>query len=351
VIRYDGGCCCSFAGTGREVKSAARAARFHSPNAERIFVLSRRDWLSTLLGGAMLSAVRPVVAATQDAAASKQEPRFASGVEVVTISAAVTDAGGRLVTDLAQEEFEVFEDGVQQPITQFTKERVPVSLAVLLDISDSMVGQRTVDARAALDRFLFELLSRDDEFALVLFNHQPTIASGWSSDPATMTPALDALRGWGGTAIYDAVSAAIPLFDKRHRQRAAAVVISDGADTASDISVRELRSKLVRCDAFVYAIGIDREDPRALRTRINPYSLREFTDDTGGYTEVVKDTSELGSATARIAEELNKQYTIGYTPGRTPDSQFHGIRVRVKRPNLRVRARRGYIATPGKKRG
>ena len=305
--------------------------------------LSRRDWLAALMGGAVLPAILPGRPAAQ-------EPKFASGVEVVTISASITDAAGRLVTDLTQEEFEVFEDGVAQQITQFTKDRVPVSLAVLLDISDSMVGQRTNDARTALDRFLFELLSREDEFALILFNHQPTVASAWSSDPATVTPALDALRGWGGTAIYDAVAAAIPLFEKRRRQRAAAVVISDGADTASDITVRELRSKLLRCDAFVYAVGIDRDDPRALRTRINPYSLREFTDDTGGYTEIVKDTSELGAATERIADELNKQYTLGYTPGRQPDSQFHGIRVRVKRPGHRVRARRGYIATPGKKR-
>jgi len=129
------------------------------------------------------------------------------------------------------------------------------------------------------------------------------------------------------------------------------VVISDGSDTASDIQLRDLRSRLLRTDAFVYAIGIDRDDPRALRTRINPYSLRQITDDTGGYTEVVKETSDLGPATARIADELNKQYTLGYTPTQhKADSQFHGIRVRVKRAGHRVRARRGYIATPDRKR-
>ena len=171
---------------------------------------------------------------------------------------------------------------------------MPVSLAVLLDVSDSMVGLRLTDARQALDRFLFELLARDDEYALVVFNHQPTIAAPWTDDPAKVTPALDALRGWGGTAIYDAVNASLPLLDKRHRQRGAAVVISDGSDTASDIQLRDLRSRLLRTDAFVYAIGIDRDDPRALRTRINPYSLRQITDDTGGYTEVVKETERTG---------------------------------------------------------
>jgi VWFA-related protein len=275
--------------------------------------------------------------------------RFETEIEVVTVTVAVTDPEGRLVTDLAQDEFELFEDAKPQIITQFTRDRVPVSLAVLLDVSDSMVGMRLTDARQALDRFLFELLAREDEYALVVFNHQPIVASTWTDNPAKVTPALDALRGWGGTAIYDAVHSTLPLLDKRHRQRGAAVIISDGADTASDIQLRDLRSRMLRTDAFIYAIGIDRDDPRAMRTRINPYSLRQVTDDTGGYTEIVKDTSELGPATARIADELNKQYTLGYTPTRPPDSQFHGIRVRVKRANHRVRARRGYIATPGRR--
>ena len=302
-------------------------------------MVTRRDVLLSI--GALAGARAALAQPTQ---------RFETEIEVVTVTVAVTDAEGRLVTDLAQDEFELFEDGLPQTITQFTSDRVPVSLAVLLDVSDSMVGMRLTDARQALDRFLFELLSRDDEYALVVFNHQPTVASTWTDNPAKVTPALDALRGWGGTAIYDAVHATLPLLDKRHRQRGAAVIISDGADTASDIQLRDLRSRLLRTDAFVYAIGIDRDDPRAMRTRINPYSLRQISDDTGGYTEVVKNTSELGPATARIADELNKQYTLGYTPTRPPDDQFHGIRVRVKRAGHRVRARRGYIASLDKKR-
>ena len=123
--------------------------------------------------------------------------RFETRIEVVTVTVAVTDAEGRLVTDLAQDEFELFEDGLPQTITQFTSERVPVSLAVLLDVSDSMVGLRLTDARQALDRFLFELLAREDEYALVVFNHQPTVAAPWTDDPAKVTPALDALRGLG----------------------------------------------------------------------------------------------------------------------------------------------------------
>lgn len=303
---------------------------------------ARRRFLATLLLSAPLARGRSHATARAE---PLQRRRFSSGVELVTVTATVTDGKGRLVTDLSRDEFEIFEDGRPQAISQFSDARVPVSLAVLLDISQSMVGERLKDARTAIDRFLFELLEPADEFAVLVFNHEPTIVVRWTESADQVRPALDALRGWGGTAIYDAVQASIPLFDRRHRQRAAAVVISDGADTASDLTIRELRRRLLVTDAFIYAIAIDKEDPRALSRRVNPFALREITDDTGGYTAVVHDTSELGPATAQIAEELRHQYTLAYVPPQPPDDRFHGIRVRVTRAGHRVRARRGYVAS------
>ena len=313
-------------------------------------MLSRRALLTLMTAGWVLPAARGMAAPASAAqAAPPQRGKFRTGIEVVTISATVTDATGRLVTGLTADDFEIFEDGVRQPVTQCISARVPVSLAVLLDISDSMIGERLKDARRALDRFLFELLAKEDEYALVLFNHVPTIAARWTSDPEALRPALDAMHGWGGTAIYDAVNASLPLFGARHRQRAAGVIISDGADTASDIELPNLRAKLPACDAFFYAVAIDRDDPRALSTRVSPYALRSITDDTGGYTEIVKDISQLGPATARIADELNHQYTLGFTMPHPPDERFHSLRVRVTRPQHRVRARRGYVASSERK--
>jgi Ca-activated chloride channel homolog len=313
------------------------------PTRRDVLALLTGIWTARVLPLAGRSSGWPVESPSESS--QQGQPRFETGIEVVTVTATVTDAAGRLVTDLTAADFNIFEDGVQRQLTQCVTGRVPVSLAVLLDISDSMIGERLKDARRALDRFFFELLAKDDEYALVLFNHVPTIAARWTSDPEALRPALDAMRGWGGTAIYDAVNAALPLFDSRHRQRAAAVIISDGADTASDIRLSDLRAKLPKSDAFFYAVAIDRDDPRALSTRVNPYALRGVTDDTGGYTEVVKDTSELGPATARIAEELNHQYTLGFAMAHAPDDKFHSLRVRVTRPQHRVRARRGYVAT------
>jgi Ca-activated chloride channel family protein len=275
------------------------------------------------------------------------DPRlFQSGIEVTSITATVTDRDGHLITGLAREAFEVFEDGTRQTITQFTSERVPVGLGVLLDNSDSMFGKRMEDARAAVDRFLFELLDPTDEFFLMAFNHRPRPLTGWTRAQPELRRALDSLRPNGGTSIYDTIVEALPLLEVRTRPRGAVVLISDGADTASTNSLRDLRSALLRTDAFVYAIAIDPPDRRAINTRVNAQALREITAETGGRTEVVQSSSQLVEATARIAEELNSQYVIGYTSPRGADGQFHSIRVRVAGADYRVRARNGYVATP-----
>jgi VWFA-related protein len=272
------------------------------------------------------------------------ERPFRTGVDVVSITATVVDANGGYVSGLTRGDFEVFEDGQPQPITHFTGERVPVSLGLLLDVSDSMYGQRIKDARAAVSTFLLELLSPDDEFFVIAFNHAPRTLMQWSHTPDQVSARLEGLRPSGGTAIYDSVLTALPLFEVRSRQRAAVVLISDGADTASDATVRDVRSSLLRSDAFVYAVAIDPPDTRPINAKVNPYTLREMTDDTGGRTEVVHDTADLGAATRRIADDLNHQYVFGYTSSKKPDGQYHSIRVKVAGEGLRVRARRGYVA-------
>jgi Ca-activated chloride channel family protein len=271
---------------------------------------------------------------------------FRSGIEVTSITATVRDVAGRLVPDLPGEAFEVFEDGEPQTVTQFTHDRVPISLGVLLDVSDSMFGQRIHDARIAVQRFLFELLNPSDEFLIVAFNHRPHVLTGWTNAPGVVRQALDALRPSGGTAAYDAVLATLPLLERRNRQRAALLLISDGADTASNATLREVRAALNRSDAFVYAIAVDPPEPQPINTRVNPTTLRELTDDSGGRTEVVHNTLDLITATARIAEELNSQYVLGYTSSRGADGQYHTIRVRVRGSEHRVRARNGYVAGP-----
>lgn len=290
------------------------------------------------------------VLAAQDERLRDQRP-LRSSVELTTVTATVTDKDGRLVTGLPREAFQVFEDGDPQAIAQFTHERVPVALGLLLDASDSMFGQRIKDARAAVEHFLFELLHPDDRFFLLAFNHEPHVLTKWTASAGDVRRALDEVRPFGGTAIYDAIIAGLPLMERRDRQRAAIVVVSDGADTASDATVREARTALLRSDAFVYAIAIDSPDRQPINTRVNAEALREITSQSGGLTQIVHDAAGLDAATRTIAEELNSQYLIGYSSTRGADGQFHSIRVRVRGGEYRVRARNGYVAVPPTKPG
>jgi Ca-activated chloride channel family protein len=281
-------------------------------------------------------------------AALTRAQTFRGSVTTVEIPVTVTDNNNRLITGLTRDDFEVFEDGDQQPVTQFSDKRTPVSVGVLLDISDSMRGEPIVDARGALDRFMAELLDPGDEAFVGAFNHLPRILVPWTVPPSRLTGKLANERPTGGTAIYDAIFASAPMFQRRQRTRAAMIVISDGADTASDHSLPETREALRRSDAFVYAIAIDSATEQRVSTRVNPEALREITGPSGGYTEVVRSAEDLGPATQRIAEELNKQYTLGYATTRPQDGSWRTLRVRVKNHEYMARSRRGYFATPPK---
>ena len=293
----------------------------------------------------------PLVAAAVSIAVSGQpadrgDDFFRTGVEIVQMAVTVLDADGRLVGDLGRDDFAIFEDGQPQPLTHFTRERVPLSLGVVLDVSQSMFGQRIDDARLALDQFLTDRLDVGDEVFISVFNHEPSIAVPWTIGPRQLRNRLDDIRPWGGTSIYDAMMNALPLFGERKHPRAAVVLISDGSDTGSLADVRDVRRQLRRNSAFVYAIAIDAPDTRAINDRVNPFALREITTESGGYTEVVHDSPELGPATARIAEELNHQYMLGYRPTRPADGSYRSIRVRIAGRDHTVRTRRGYVADP-----
>jgi Ca-activated chloride channel family protein len=277
-------------------------------------------------------------------AAAAQKGTLRSSIELTVVTATVRDADGKLATDLPRESFEIYEDGTPVPVAQFTHERVPLGLGLLLDISDSMYGQRIKDAESAVERFLLHLLAPSDAFFVVAFNHEPRVLFGWQTAADGVHEALEKLKPSGSTAIYDALVAALPFIDNRPRERAAIVLITDGDDTASDTTLHDLRPALVRSDAFVYAIAIDTTEARWIAHRVNVQTLNEITGQSGGRTEVVRDTADLESATASIAEELNSQYVLGYSSPHPGDGQYHSIRVRVTGGTYRVRARNGYVA-------
>jgi VWFA-related protein len=312
-----------------------------------VIVLSRPLAALAVIG----TALGTVVLVAQVPQMPRAPRTLRSSIEVTAVTVTVRDADGRLVPDLPSDAFSIFEDGNPQAITQFAHDRVPVGLGLLLDVSDSMFGQRIRDARAAVERFLLELLTQEDALFVMTFNHQPHLLTPWTTpaEAASVRSALDTLRPSGATAIYDTVLAALPLIDRRPRDRAALVVVSDGEDTASDAALRDVRAALLRTDAFIYAVAIDSPSRRAINARVNAEALSEITNQTGGRTEVVRDTTDLAAATARIAEELNTQYVLGYSSPHPGDGKYHSIRVRVNREGYKVRSRNGYVAVPVKK--
>ncbi len=313
--------------------------------------------------------------------------RFKSGVELINVTATVTDASGRFVSDLKKEDFLVYEDDQLQTVTHFNAERVPVSLGIVLDTSGSMAGDKIRAAQSALNRFLYDLLNRDDELFLYRFSNDPLLLQSWTTDRALLSRALGRIVPNGGTAMYDAVAEAIPLAEEGKNRKKALLIISDGNDTSSRVDVREVKQLVRESEALVYAIGIDgdaepasRRQPRAPTRiplplpfppgrgrpgwptrqppmsggggiwgasddRVNVVALRDMTDDSGGRTEIVRDTGDLNPATASIANELNQQYYLGYASSGKKDGRWHTIRLEVRKGTYRVRARRGYMAS------
>jgi VWFA-related protein len=311
--------------------------------------------------------------------------RFRSGVELINVTATVTDNDSRFVSGLTKDDFAVYEDGVRQDVTHFSNERVPVSLGIALDASGSMTPDKMSSARSAIERFIYDLLGKDDELFFMEFSNRPFISQGWTVDRRAISRAVGNVNASGGTAMYDAVADAVPLAEKGQNRKKALLVISDGNDTNSATSVGELRQIIRESEVLVYALGVDgtertmtraappiqlpipfpfpgggrrpgggRMPPiigggggwsRASGERVNADALRQITDDTGGRTEIVRGFGDLDGATARIADELSKQYYLGYTSTGKKDGRWHTIRVEVKDRRYTVRARRGYVAS------
>ncbi len=271
---------------------------------------------------------------------------YRTQVELVQVQVTVTDRDGRLITNLERSDFTIREDNTDQTVALLSHERLPVSLGILVDISDSMYGKRIADARAALDRFVLDLLAQNDEAFLLVFNHAPRLVAPWTFPPRGLAHQLDDVKPFGGTAAYDAVVASLPLLGSRRNPRCGLVLVSDGEDNSSDHSLYDAIRDVDPTDAFVYAIAIDEPSGPAIARRFSPQALNDLTGPTGGYTEVINTSADLPQATERIANELNHQYTIAYMPNHSADGKYHSIRVRVRNGSYFVRARRGYWDRP-----
>jgi len=280
--------------------------------------------------------------------APQEVPKFRSGIDLINVTATVTDGDGRFVRDLNKDDFSVFEDGQLQTLTQFTRERVPVSLGILLDASGSMDVEKLKAAKDAIRHLVLNLLEKDDELFFVEFGFNARLTQGWTTDRKLIRHALeDVSHPSGDSAIYDAIALALPTAQEGRHIKKALLVISDGNDTRSLVTITELRRAILESDVLVYALGID-NPPRPRRPsgeRVNADALRQITDDTGGRTEIVRAATNLTAAITRIADELRQQYSLGYSTAVPKDGHWHELRVELRDRRMKARARRGFIAS------
>jgi Ca-activated chloride channel homolog len=264
----------------------------------------------------------------------------------------VTRENGSSVTDLKKDDFTLYEDGVRQTITHFSKDDAPVSAGVLLDISGSMKNKMAKAAEAATEFFKFA--NPEDEFFLVEFNTRARLASPFTRDWEGIAAQIAAARPSGMTAMLDAIHLAIAQIQHARNQRKALVVVSDGGDNFSRRSMRELRDTLIEGGVQVYALGVFDHDYAVKHTpeeRKGPSLLDEVAVETGGRTFPVVSLDRLPDIGVEIARDLRNQYVLGYSPaGQTADGKFHRVNLKLTTPDaenkLRTYYRQGYYA-PG----
>ena len=261
--------------------------------------------------------------------------QFGTSVNVVEVYASVTDAAGAPLQGLRRDQFTVFEDGQPQAVDTFVEADFPLSIAVALDRSLSMSGQRLQDARHAARVLLAELRPADQSMVIAISGEVEVVAP-LSTDRAPQHDAIERLDPWSTTALHDAIIAAIDRVQAGTGRRAL-VVLSDGSDRYSEAGVEQVLERARAADVMVYGVAL---------ARTRPPLFVDLSVATGGRSFEAHDRRALEEAMRQIARELRHQYLLGYTPARPLTEgrgEWRSIRVEVDVPGGRTRARQGYV--------
>jgi len=277
---------------------------------------------------------------------------FRAGVDLVSLNVSVTDGTARYVTDLTQESFQVFEDGVKQDVTFFNKTNLPIALALLLDTSASMENKLPTAQEAAIG---FAKKLRPQDLAEVIdFDSRVVVLQAFTNSGAELETAIRKTSAGGSTSLYNAVYIALKDLKKvvakntEDIRRQAIIVLSDGEDTSSLLPFEEVLDLAKRSETAIYSIGLRAGENPGTTTKgfkEAEFVLRQFAQETGGRSFFPNQLADLAGVYGQIADELSSQYTIGYT-SRNPkrDGTWRRVVVRVDRPNLTARTKLGYFA-------
>ena len=287
--------------------------------------------------------IRAVVLLAAFLGVAAAQPRFRTDLDVVNVTVTVTDRSGQFVSELQKSDFIVLEDGSPRDIVFFAGESAPVSLGILLDASGSMTGTKIGLARQAISRLVTDDLDVTTEWLFARFTAAVVVAQDWTVDRDAIVQPLRETRATGDTSLYDAVALTIPLVRDGHNLKKSLLVVSDGVETKSLSSLRDVQQAIGQNDVRVYGIGVDALDAKR-GERLNVNTLRRLGEDTGGRTWTISNAAEIPAATHRLAEELRHQYLLGYATTAVKDGQRHSIAVEIRERRHVVSARRGFVA-------
>ena len=332
---------------GQQGKSTRKAARLAA-----IFLGTLMPWLGPVstrgqtANNAQLEQDRPAGTFAEGSAA-----RFRVSSDLVLVPVTVLTANGRVVPGLEKEHFSVFEDHTEQTITHFTSEDAPATIGFVFDISDSM-ERNMVKSREAVHAIV-GVAHPKDEFFFVSFNDWPAMNVRMTTNAEDVNMAADTLRVHGATALIDAVAMALREMNAHaHYTRKAIIVISDGDDNSSHMTVDELKQFACSSDTLIYTLFVGDMPDFSYQRRSDsrgPGLLEFIAKQSGGRMFVVNKLKQLPEIAKRIGAWVRSQYVLGYVPSAaSKDGQYHKIQVKIRKPDgfprLQVTWRLGYYA-------
>jgi Ca-activated chloride channel family protein len=272
-----------------------------------------------------------------------------TNVEMALVNVSVTDPFSHMVSGLDKENFKVYEDGVEQKISAFSREDVPISIGLIFDVSGSMANK--IDrARQAAVQFL-GTANPGDEFFLISVKDRAELTSQFTSSIQELENRIMFTTANGRTALLDAIYLGLRQMKSANNRKRALLIISDGGDNHSLYNEGDIRNFLKEADCQLYALGIFDAHRMGRKTeeRYGLILLSELTEMTGGRVFPVSRPGDLVDSAAKIGMELRNQYVLGYKPSDTlHNGAWRRIKIKLLAPNglphVRVYAKAGYYA-------
>jgi VWFA-related protein len=323
----------------------------------RFFVTTANVAVSTAIVLAAAQAPPQTQPAPSAPAQSIPETNFNVDVSALTMSVTVVDDKGKSVAGLTKDDFVLLEDGKQRPITGFrsvtetTENRIPIGLGILLDVSRSLTRDRQSALRVAIQALLTKRLNKsEDEIYLMEFAQVPRLVVPWTRDRQQIIDGVNKLKVKEGTAIFDAIAAALPISAQGKNKKQVILVLTDGIDYNSQIKRPALAEMARRAEVLIY--GLIAQDEERVRGGNNDTSLARqgvaelslITDATGGRTQFVQGLQQMEDALSIFGKDLVSQYEISFERSAPKDGQFHPVRVGVRRQGVVVRHKLGYLS-------